>query len=491
MSLTAAEVSADLTVGMLIDGTWETRGCAGEFEHVYPATGRAHRVFPAAGADDVQRAIESARRALVAWRGTSAARRRGMLTSLGAALTAAIPELDAISALERGAPLSGGGPSGASSMAGPAFEYAAGWIDRLAGTTVPIRLDEVFDYTISEPVGVVAVLPSWNGPLWSVAVAVAPALAAGCTVILKAPEQAPFSCMHFGRICDQVGIPAGVVNVLTGGPEVGAMLVSDQGIDKIHFTGGTGTARKIQAAAAEALTPMVLELGGKSANLVFPDADLDRAVANAAGWVTRNAGQSCSGPSRLLVHQAIFDEMIDRVSAYLERVVVGDPFDLATTMGPLISAAACERILGAVQDACANSGAKLLCGGERPGGALADGFFMTPTVLIDVDNGSPIAQQELFGPVTTLTRFATEEEAITLANGSRYGLAGYVHTRDISRALRVASKLEAGGIGINGGSAPAGYMAPFGGFKDSGHGLEGGQWGLNEFLRTKNVMVLL
>jgi aldehyde dehydrogenase (NAD+) len=279
-----------------------------------------------------------------------------------------------------------------------------------------------------------------------------------------------------------------VLSVLPGGPQAGASLVEHPGVNKISFTGGAATGRKIAVACASQLKPLVLELGGKSANVVFDDADLDKAVEVAARIVGL-AGQACTLPSRILVQEGIYDEFLGRVAAAIKQVPVGDPMDPATLMGPVITADACTRVLSMVERAAAEPGVEVLTGGGRVGGDLADGFYVQPTVVSNVAPEAEIALQEVFGPVTAATRFTDEEEAVAMANATTYGLAGYVHTRDVSRALRMASALEAGNIGVNGGDAPAGPGAPFGGVKESGYGREGGLNGLLEFVNVKNVLI--
>jgi acyl-CoA reductase-like NAD-dependent aldehyde dehydrogenase len=317
---------------------------------------------------------------------------------------------------------------------------------------------------------------------------VAPALAAGNCVVLKPSELAPFTPQVFGEICLDAGLPPGVVNVVTGGPEAGEALVSHPDVGKISFTGGGATARRVMESAARMLTPVVLELGGKSANIVFPDADLDAAATMACQTGVLNlAGQVCSLPTRLLVHDSVFDDVLARVAERAKATKVGMPFEAGTQMGPVITEASCTRILGVIERAVSD-GARLLTGGARLGGDLADGFFIAPTVFGDVDPASGLAQAEVFGPVLSAIRFRDEDEAVAIANGTPYGLAGYVWTADLKRAHRVASGLEAGWIGVN-GFPPMPPNVPFGGFKQSGFGREGGLAGVLEFVRTKNVYV--
>jgi aldehyde dehydrogenase (NAD+) len=473
-----------LAGGLLIGGEWADEASGGRFDHVNPTTGKLQTSFPLAGAAEVDAAVEAARAALPAWRREAPAERRRILVKLAELIRDRGQELITISMLECGIP---------STLARAAItaewvEQAAGWAERLYGDVIPTD-PALFDYTTREPVGVVAVLLTWNAPLNSLGLTVAAPLAAGCTVVLKPSELAPFTALSFGKLCLEAGIPPGVVNVLAGAGETGAALVGHPSVDKISFTGGRATARKIAATCAETLKPALFELGGKSANLVFGDADLDEAVRTTLVFTART-GQGCTVPSRLLVQSSIYDEFVEKAAAAARSVKLGDPFAPDTEMGPVISQAACERILGMIDRARAD-GATLVAGGRRGDGELAPGFFIEPTVFANVDNASELGREEVFGPVLAAMRFEHEEEAIALANDSPYGLAAYVHTRDISRALRLAGRLEAGSVGINGGTVPGGPFAPFGGTKQSGYGKIGGLAGVLEFTRTKNVQVRL
>ena len=460
----------------------------GTLGHVNPSTGRVQATFPLAGPSEVDDAVAAARAALPSWRHAAPTARRAVLNRIGELIREHSDELAAINALEVGTPAA---LSRARYRRGPtAFEYHAGWIDRLTGDTIPMDPGRSLDLTLLEPVGVVAAILTWNHPLANIQMVVAPALAAGCCVVIKPSEAAPFAAIRFGRLCEEAGLPPGVVNILPGGPEAGDSLVRHPGVDKISFVGGGAIGSRIQAAAAESLTPLVLELGGKSAALVFPDADLDRACRFAVG-ITGNSGQGCTVPSRLLVHTSVYAEVVDRLMPMLSAVKVGDPFEDDTLMGPVISEHACARILSTIAQARRTKPDALLLGGERLGGDLSNGWFLPPTVFGDVEVNSELAQEEIFDPVLAISRFGGEAEAIAQANATRYGLAAYVLTQDLDRAIRVASALDAGNIGVNGAGAPAGWSVPSGGVKESGFGKVGGREGIMEYIRTKNVLVAL
>jgi len=474
------------TGDLLIDGEFVPARSGDRREQLDPSNGRPLASIAIGGPDDIDQAIGSATDAFAAWSSWPAHRRRDVLLELARLIDAHELELGVLRSLETGAPLKRKrGPS----LAAEWTRYYAGWVDKIEGTTATPYSGPSVSYTVPEPYGVIAVLTPWNGGMVSAAMKVAPALAAGNTVVLKPADLAALGPLRFAELCLEAGIPPGVLNVVPGGPAAGAALVSDSRIGKISFTGGGVTARRIMAAAAETLTPVVLELGGKSADLVFPDADIDVATATAVQASLANiAGQGCVLPTRLLVHDAVYDEVAGKVAMMAAALRVGRPFDDGVQMGPVIDAANCERILGLIAKARADGDGELLTGGDRLDGDLADGYFVAPTVFGAVDNASDIAQHEVFGPVLALVRFGDEDEAVELANGTQYGLGGLVYTRDIDRAHRLAKRLQAGYIGIN-AFPPMPPNAPFGGVKASGFGREGGRDGLMEFLQIKNVYV--
>ena len=477
------EAARGLGAPLLIGSEVRPKGAGGFIEHVNPATAKAQAEIACAGPEDVDEAVAAARGASE-WAKWNPTERRRALFRLSELIKRDSADLAVLGALEAGIPVALG-----TSLCTDWLEHAAGWAERIEGLVVPSDPARLLDYILPEPYPVVAVILTWNAPLASIGMTVAPALAAGCCVVLKPSELAPFSAVRFGLLCQEAGLPAGVVTVLNGGAETGAAIVSHPGIEKVSFTGGADTARHIAAACAQSLKPCLFELGGKSANIVFEDADLDAATGTAAR-VIGLSGQGCTHPTRMLVQRPVYEEMVARVSAMYDSIPVGDPLLPETVMGPVISSAACERILAMIDRSVA-AGSKVTAGGDRLGGELSDGYFVRPTVLTGVEPDSEMGQVEVFGPVLAVMAFDDEEEAVSLANGTEYGLAVYLHTRDLSRAHRVAAQLDAGSVGVNGGGVPGGPGAPFGGRKQSGYGVEGGLAGVREFLRYKNVEVAI
>lgn len=471
---------------LLIGDQWVDESSEGRVDQVNPATGKVLSNWVMAGEAEMDAAVRRAREAAPEWRACPPPQRRRILFDIARMLEERIDEFAVIRTLETGTPLKRGKRM---SLAAEWFHYYAGWVDKIEGSVPPAYPGTSVDYTVREPYGVVAIIIPWNGPLVSAAMKVAPALAAGNTVVLKPSELGPLATLRFAELCLEAGLPPGVLNVVPGGPAGGAALVSNPDVDKISFTGGGPTARKILSAAAETLTPVVLELGGKSANVIFGDAELDKAVGiGVQAGIVNIAGQACSLPTRMLVHRSVYDEVQRKATEMVGAIKLGDPFDPETTMGPVISEGSCERIMSVIERARSNGEGRVIAGGERLGGDLADGYFIEPTIFADVDNSAPLAQEEIFGPVLSIIPFDSDDEAVELANDTKYGLAGYVFTNDLNRAHRVAGQLEAGYIGIN-AFPPMSPNSPFGGVKESGFGREGGFAGIEEFLRLKNVFV--
>ncbi|MCW2547495.1 MAG: aldA 2 [Mycobacterium sp.] len=471
--------------GLLIGGDRVTDVSGGHYAHHNPATGQVQAQVPMGGAADIDNAVVAARDALPAWRAMPVNQRGAILHKLADLLEQHSEHSGIVNALENGNPVGGLGPGAYTALW---TRYYAGWCDKIEGSVVPTFPIQGLDYILSEPWGVAGVMVPWNGPMMGMGQKAVPALAAGNTVVAKPPELAPFGAYLFAELALEAGVPPGVLNVVAGGAEAGEALVLHPGVDKVSFTGGSTVARQVMTLAAQTLKPVALELGGKSVNIIFSDANLDFAIPMAAALgVQLLSGQGCALPTRLYVQDEIYDEVVARLVPITKTFRVGNPLDPKTQMGPVINEAAVERIVGMVERAT-QGGAKLLTGGNRLGGELASGYFLAPTVLGDVDHDSEIAQEEVFGPVLSVLRFADEAEVIAKANDNRYGLAAYIHTRDIGRAHRVAHAIDAGYVSVNGfsGMSPT---APFGGYKQSGFGREGGRAGLEEWLRAKNIFI--
>ncbi|WFP66042.1 MULTISPECIES: aldehyde dehydrogenase [unclassified Mesorhizobium] len=367
------------------------------------------------------------------------------------------------------------------------FYYFAGMADKLAGSVLASDRQNFHLFTRQEPVGVVGAITAWNSPGMLLIMKLAAGLAAGCTFVVKPSEYTPISTIELAKRADEAGFPPGVFNVVTGGGVVGAALVNHPGIDKIAFTGGTETGKRIAASAAANLTRVSLELGGKSPNIVFEDADLDVAVNGAIAGIFGASGQSCSAGSRLLLQESIHDSFLEKLIQQTRTIRLGDPMDAETQMGPIANEPQYRKVLSSIEMA-KQEGARLVEGGE----AVTDigSYFVKPTIFADVTNDMRIAQEEVFGPILSVIRFKTEEEAIAIANDTRFGLAAAVWTKNVHRAHRVSAKLRAGTVWINAYRVVS-YMAPFGGFGESGLGRENGPDAMREFTETKTVFVEL
>ncbi|MFN8229020.1 MAG: aldehyde dehydrogenase family protein [Mycobacterium sp.] len=473
------------TVGLLIGDDRVT--ATSVHDHVYPATGVTNAVVALAGAAEIDRAVTVAGEAQQQWMALSVDHRRDALIHLADVVHEHLAELAELNTRDYGVPIS---YAGNGILLEQFLRHFAGYVDKPHGTSTPVSGSADLNLIEREPYGVVGVIAPWNGALVVAASCVAPALAAGNAVVFKPSELAPLAALRFGELCLDAGLPPGLVNVVPAAAEGGEALVRHPGIGKIHFTGGEHTARTVLRTAAENLTPVVTELGGKSANIVFADADLDAAAVHSAHQgPLMQSGQSCACASRILVHDSVYDGFAQRFLAVIAAARVGDPLNPATTFGPVISKAAADRILAAVDGAVADGAGELLTGGHRiTEGGLAQGYYLEPTVLGNLDNGSVLAQNETFGPVVSLIRFSDDAEAVRIANDTRYGLNAFVHTRDLTRAHTVARQLQAGSIWINQGSriSPQG---PYGGYKHSGAGRTGGLEGLQEFQQVKNIRI--
>jgi aldehyde dehydrogenase (NAD+) len=471
---------------IFVDGDWVKPASGKTFTTIDPSTEEPIGEIARGNADDIDCAVRAADRALKgAWREITPAARGRLLLRLAQGVEAKKDELAELETLDVGKPLkeSRGDVDGVIST----LIYNAGAADKMEGSTIPLGSAYV-DFTILEPIGVTAHIVPWNFPLSMAIRSLAPALAAGCTAVLKPAEQSPLTALKLAEIAAEAGIPPGVLNVVPGfGEEAGDALVRHPLVRSVTFTGSVETGRRVMAAAADGPKPVVLELGGKNPVLVFEDADLDRLVEDVADGAFGNSGQVCSACSRLLVEPKIAGELVDRLVARAAKIAVGPGRD-DPDIGPLVSDEQYGKVTGHVADA-KRAGAKLSVGGERPKN-LGRGYFLAPTIFSDVDPSLRIVREEVFGPVLTTTRFNNEDEGLALANGLGYGLVAGVYTRDISRALRLAQRLEAGSVWINGWYI-GGQQAPTGGIKDSGIGRERGLPGIRNYLSIKNVGIRL
>ncbi|MFI7675474.1 aldehyde dehydrogenase family protein [Actinophytocola sp. NPDC049390] len=496
LSLLARRDEVGLKDGLLlIDGTWRPAASGATWTHTHPATGEAIGDLAVAGLSDVDEAVRAARRAFDdgRWSGTRAGERVKALHRYADLLREHADELRGLQALDNGVPLSFG-PVYATSVgaAADAFDHHAGWIDKIGGQTLtPYQGGDHLAMTFREPVGVVAAILPWNGPFLLYAQKLAPALAAGCTVVVKPSEYATFCVLRMVELLAEAGIPDGVVNVVTGpGDPTGEALVTHPLVDKVSFTGSRAVGKRIVAASADTLKRVSLELGGKSPTLVFPDApDIGLAAMTTMGTVTMGlSGQACVAHTRALVHRDVHDEFIGAAETMAGAITYGDPFEAATLASPLINTKQLDHVLGLIGRG-KEQGARVVCGGERVEGDLAAGNFVRPTIFADVDNGMDIARQEVFGPVLAVIPFETEDEAVAIANDTEYGLGAGLYTTDARRAFRLARRLRAGTVGINGFQVEP--HLPFGGFKESGIGREGGRSAFEAYTELKTVLMPL
>lgn len=465
-----------------------SEGSGGSYEHLHPVEGHVQATIPLAGAAEMNRAVDKAAAAFEGWRKTAPGVRREVLLNMARLIRENAEAFALLAATDGGVPLAGG--RGMAMLSAEWHSYYAGWCDKLDGqllSTFDTRGE--FAYTVPEPYGVVGIINTWNGPLISFGMKVAPALAAGNCVVVKPAELTPFAADLYATLAREAGVPDGVLSVLAGKPEAGEALVNHPKVEKISFTGGPIAARRILVACAEQMKPAVLELGGKSASLLFPDTDVDAACARAVQWtIGIMAGQGCALPTRLVVHESIYDVVVEKLIAITNAYKVGDPFEEGVAVGPLINAAACDRVMGMLDRVRETGSGKIVLGGNRGSGPLAGKNYIEPTIITDIDPDSEIAQIEVFGPVLLVQKFATEDEAISLANATRYGLAAYIQSNDVKLVHRLAERLKAGGVYVN-GAMQIHPHTPFGGLGVSGYGKEGGRAGVDEFLRYKTVAI--
>ena len=493
MSILATQFSEGMATAARLDGAFIgdsriTAGTAGSLDVLDPATGAPIGSVPNCGPSEVDQAVRAANEAFhTGWRDLDPSRRASILWRLGDLIDLHGEELAMLETLDMGKPV------GVAQLidvpfAANCFRYMAGATTKLEGATIPVSLPGSWHvYTRRQPLGVVAAITPWNFPLLLVAMKVAPALAAGNTVVLKPSELTPLSALRLAELAKDAGLPPGVLNVVTGeGHTAGASLVSHPDVSKVSFTGSTTVGRSIASAGIDTFKRVSLELGGKSANIILPDADLAKAVAGSAAAIFYNAGQNCMAGSRLFVHRSVFDQVLEGLTQVAESMMLAPGYEATSDMGPLVSAQQRDRVAGFVGRALADGGVMRSGGVAKTG----DGFFFEPTVVTDVARDAEIVREEVFGPVLVALPFDTLEDAIAQANDSKYGLAAAVWTGNPSAAHRVTAQLDGGSVFVNCyGVADPGV--PFGGFKHSGWGRENGMEVFDNFLETKSVYVSL
>ena len=476
---TAAELQVKDRI--FIGGEWVEPAGADPIEVVNPTTEEVIGTIPGCSAVDADRAVEAARGAFESWSQTSREERARYIVAIAAGLNERGDEIAATITQELGMPLK---LSRIIQVGLPASQFASmpqlmeevAWEEEIGNSRV-----------LREPVGVLGAITPWNYPLNQIAAKVAPALAAGCTVVLKPSEVTPLNAFMLAEVVEAAGLPAGVFNLVTGvGPVVGEAIAAHPGVDMVSFTGSTRAGKRVSELAAESVKPVAMELGGKSPNVILDDADLEKAVPDGVAKCFLNSGQTCSALTRMLVPRQRLAEAEELAKATAETFTPGDPFESSTRLGPLVSDVQRDRVRGYIEKGAAE-GARLITGGAEPPEGLERGFFVRPTVFSEVEAEMTIGQEEIFGPVLAIQPYEGEDDAVRIANSTPYGLAGGVWSADSERAIAVARRLRTGQIEINGGAFNP--LAPFGGYGQSGHGRENGRYGIEELLQVKSLQL--
>lgn len=471
---------------IIVGAAMRAAGGAGEFIHISPSTGRAQGTVPLGGARDIDDAVSAARAAFPSWRDMKPYDRKLIMERHCALVEANMERFNEIAAVENGIPYSNFKHGHAERVRGW-MRYYAGWADKIEGAVTGTNPSGHFEYTIAEPYGVVGHVITWNAPLLSLAMKIPACLAAGNTVVIKPAEFTPYTAQLFTELALEAGYPPGVINVVPGAVAAGEALVRHSGVDKISFTGGPAGARAIMRDAAESLKPLVFELGGKSANVVFPDVNIADCAPYCTMFGVSNSGQGCALPTRMIIHEEIYDAFLEIAAHTMREISVGDPLNPATIIGPMVHQAACARVVGLIEAARSEQVGRFLVDGGRLGGELSQGCFVAPVLIADIDPMSRIAQTEVFGAVLAAMKFKNEGEAAELANNTAYGLSAYVQTHNLDVAQRMVRKLNAGTVYVNKATPSFHAGSPFGGIGISGFGREGGKAGLDEFIRIKGV----